>query len=136
LGIERVVSTLTWFVLAGALLSAVIGWAQYIDSDALQDWMMPRSPDRVWANLGQANQLAHYLTLGLACLGYLYATGRLPLRWVIPAVLALTYILGLTGSRTCWLYLGALIILSAVFWRSDRSQVNRRLLLFSIAALA
>jgi len=45
-------------------------------------------------------------------------------------MLALTYILGLTGSRTCWLYLIGLIALSAVFFRLDRSVVNRRLLWF------
>ena len=136
LGVERVASMLSWFLLAGALLSAVIGWAQYIDSDALERVMMPRSPNRVWANLGQANQLAHYLSLGLVSLGYLYATGRLQLRWVITAMLALTYILSLTGSRTCWLYLIGLIALSTVFWRLDRSPVNRRLLLFFVWSLA
>jgi O-antigen ligase len=130
LGVERVASTLSWFLLTGALLSALIGWAQYIDSDALGRVMMPRGPNRIWANLGQSNQLGHYLALGLVSLGYLYATGRLGVRWVVAAMLALTYILGLTGSRTCWLYLIGLIALSAVFFRLDRSVVNRRLLWF------
>ena len=130
LGVERVATTLSWFLLAGGLLSALIGWAQYIDSDALGPVMMPRGPNRIWANLGQSNQLAHYLALGLVSLGYLHATGRLQLRWVVTAMLALTYILGLTGSRTCWLYLIGLIVLSAVFWRLDRSALNRRLLFF------
>ena len=95
--------------------------------------MMPRSPDRVWANLGQSNQLADYLALGLRRLGYLYATGRLPLRWVVPATLALTYILGLTGSRTRWLYLAGLMRLSAVFWAAGSfAASNRRLLLFFV----
>jgi hypothetical protein len=35
LGLERVASTLAWFLVAGALVSAVIAWAQYIESDAL-----------------------------------------------------------------------------------------------------
>ena len=70
------VTSLAWFLLAGALLSALIGWAQHIDSDALGALMMPRSPDRVWANLGQSNQLADYLSLGLVSTGYLYATGQ------------------------------------------------------------
>ncbi len=136
LGLERVVSTLAWFLLAGALASAVIGWAQHIESDALVRLMMPRSPDRVWANLGQANQLADYLTLGVASTAYLHATERLPLRWAAPAVVALSYVLSLTGSRTAWVYLPALIILSAVFWRSDHSRANRRLLVFCTLALA
>ena len=52
LGLERVASTLAWFLVAGALASAVIGWAQHIESDALAQVMMPRSLNRVWANLG------------------------------------------------------------------------------------
>jgi O-antigen ligase len=135
LGLERVASTLSWFLLAGALISALIGWAQHIDSDALQRVMMPRGPIRVWANLGQANQLADYLALGLASVAYLYTTGRLRLRWVVPATLALVYVLSLTGSRTSWVYLAVLVALSAGFWVRDRSAANRRLLAFSAGAV-
>lgn len=137
LGVERVACTLSWFLLAGALASALIGWAQHIDSDALGRVMMPRAPVRVWANLGQANQLADYLGLGLASVAYLYATGRLRLRWVVPATLALVYVLSLTGSRTSWVYLAVLVALSAGIWLRDRSAANRRLLtLFACAAVA
>jgi O-antigen ligase len=135
LGIERVASMLSWFLLAGALASALIGWAQHIDSDALERVMMPRAPLRVWANLGQSNHLADYLALGLIAVAYLYTTGRLRLRWVVPATLALTYILGLTGSRASGLYLAMLIALSAAFWTFDRSAANRRLLAYCSWAL-
>jgi O-antigen ligase len=134
LGLARVAGTLAWFLLAGALVSAFIAWVQHIQSDALGRLVMPRSPDRVWANLGQPNQLADYLALGLASAGYLYASGRLPLRWAVPAILALAYILGLTGSRTAWVYLAGLVALSAGFWGLDRSRPNRRL--FGLCSLA
>jgi O-antigen ligase len=135
LGVERVASTLSWFLFAGALASALIGWAQHIDSDALERVMMPRAPLRVWANLGQSNHLADYLALGLVSVAYLYTTGRLRLRWVVPATLALAYILSLTGSRASWLYLVVLVALSAGFWAFDRSAANRRLLVFCAGAL-
>jgi O-antigen ligase len=135
LGLQRVAAHLAWFVLAGAVLSAVVGWAQHIDSDALGSWMMPRSRDRIWANLGQSNQLADYLTLGLASAAYLFATGRMKLRWALPALLALTYILLLTGSRTSWVYLIALTSLSGIFFGLERSRTTRRLLAFSGCAL-
>ena len=134
-GLARVAGMLAWFLLAGALLSAFIAWAQHIDSDALGRFMMPRSPDRVWGNLGQPNQLANYLVLGLASGGFLYATDKLPLRWAAPATLALAYVLSLTGSRSAWVYLGGLIALSATFWALDRSRANRRLLALSSLAL-
>ena len=136
LGLERVATTLAWFLVAGTVASALIGWTQHIQSDALAWLMMPRSPDRVWANLGQANQLADYLSLGLVSAAYLYASGRLPRRWAALAGLVLAYVLGLTGSRTAWLYLVGLLALSLVFWRSDRSRSNERLLVFLVLALA
>jgi len=136
LGLERVAATFAWFLLAGALASALVGLAQHIGSDAFGGLAMLPSADRVWANLGQANQLADYLTLGLASAAYLHATSRLPTRWAAPAALLLAYILSLTGSRTAWLYLAGLLILSGAFWRSDRSVANRRLLLFFTFALA
>jgi O-antigen ligase len=135
LGLERVVTVLAWFLVAGALASAVLGWAQHIDSDALGPFMMPRSPIRVWANLGQSNQLADYLSLGLVSTAYLYASGRMKVRWAVPILLALTYILALTGSRASWVYLLGLTCVSAAFFVLERSQTNRRLLGFSACTL-
>jgi O-antigen ligase len=132
---EQVVAHLTWFVLAGALASAVIGWAQHIDSNALGAFMMPRSLDRVWGNLGQSNQLADYLALGLASAAWLYATARMRLRWAAPALLALVYILSLTGSRASWVYLLGLSALAALFFVSERTPVTRRLVVFCVCAL-
>lgn len=137
LGLARVAATLGWFLLAGALISAIIASAQHVDSDALGRFSMPRSPDRVWGNLGQPNQLANYLVLGLASGAYLYASDKLPLRWAAPATLALAYVLSLTGSRTAWMYLAGLMALSGTFWALDRSRANRRLLaLCSLALVA
>ncbi len=75
-GLARVAGMLAWFLLVGALLSAIIAWAQHIDSDALGRLMMPRSPDRVWGNLGQPNQFANYLVLGVASGGVLVRHGQ------------------------------------------------------------
>jgi O-antigen ligase len=135
LGLERVIGCFSWFLMAGAIISAVFGWAQHIESDALGSLLMPRSPIRVWANLGQSNQLADYLALGLISTAYLYATARIKLRWALPALLAVSYVLSLTGSRTSWVYLLALIAVSAIFVAFERSQVHRRLLAFSAGAL-
>jgi len=128
LGLERVTTTLAWFLLVGALTSAAVGWAQHIGSDALGKLAMPPSPFRVWANLGQANQLADYLVLGCASAAYLFATGKLPMRWAIPAAIALAYVLRLTESRTIWVYIVMLLALATIFWCLDRSRANRRLL--------
>ncbi|HTO42458.1 MAG TPA: pilin glycosylation ligase domain-containing protein, partial [Burkholderiales bacterium] len=127
LGLERIATILAWFLLVGALASAAVGWAQHIGSDALGRFAMPPSPYRVWANLGQANQLADYLVLGCASAAYLFATGKLAMRWAIPAAIALAYVLRLTESRTTWVYALMLLVLAGIFWCLDRSSTNRRL---------
>ena len=135
LGLERVADTLAWFLVCGAALSAVIGWAQHIESQALSGFIMPRSQNRVWGNLGQANHLGDYLALGLVSTAYLYATGKLRLAWALPLAAALVYVLQLTGSRASLLYLTGAIVLAGAFLSLERSQVNRRLLGFSVYAL-
>jgi len=135
LGLERVAGTLAWFLLCGAAVSAVIGWAQHIESDALSGFMMPRSHDRVWGNLGQANHLGDYLALGLVSTAYLYATGKLRVVWALALAAALVYVLQLTGSRASLLYLTGSIALAGTFFWLERSQVNRRLLGLSIYGL-
>lgn len=135
LGLERVVAALSWFVLVGTVLSAIIGWAQYIESDALGPLAMPRSPDRVWANLGQANQLADYLALGLASLAFLYGTGRLKLGWAMALLIGLSCIFSLTGSRTTWVYLFGIGAITAGFLVFDRSRCNWRFLAVAVGAV-
>jgi O-antigen ligase len=138
LGLERVATTLAWFLFAGALCSAIIGMAQLLDSYAFMSGFVtpPSKEERVWANLAQANHLADYLALGSISAGFLWASRRLRSVYLVLAMILMVYILALTGSRTPWLYLSTLALLSAGFWLADRSAVNRRLLLFSLAALA
>jgi O-antigen ligase len=137
LGLERVATTLAWFLFAGLVACDIIGVTQRLESYAfLRRYITIGSGARVWGNLAQPNHLADYMSLGLASLTYLFAIGRL--RWAYAlAIGALSlYILSLTGSRAAWFYLGALGALSAAFYGFDRTAVNRRLLIASVAALA
>jgi hypothetical protein len=89
----------------------------------------------VWANLAQPNHLADYLALGTISAGFLWAVGRLRLAYLLPAEGVIVYIMALTGSRMPWLYLGTAAVIATVFWLADRSQVNRRLTLFSLGSV-
>jgi O-antigen ligase len=137
LGLERAAVTLAWFLFAGALASAVIGLAQRLDSYGfLRGFVTPAAPGRVWANLAQPNHLADYLALGTLSAGFLWAVGRLRLAYLLASAGLILYIMALTGSRAPWLYLGTPAAISIGFWLAERSPVNRRLALFSLAALA
>ena len=76
LGLERIATVLAWYLFAGLIACSVIGFAQHLGSYAfLGRYITVAAKARVWGNLAQANHLADYMTLGLASLAYLYATG-------------------------------------------------------------
>jgi O-antigen ligase len=137
LGLERVAAVLAWFLFAGLIACSIIGLAQYLGSYAfLGRYITIGSGSRVWGNLAQPNHLADYMSLGLASLAFLFATGRLRLVYALFAGVFSLYILSLTGSRAPWLYLTAFGVLAAVFFAAERSVVNRRLLLVCLLVLA
>jgi O-antigen ligase len=137
LGLDRAATVLAWFLLAGLGACSVVGFSQHIDSYAfLGDYITRASSSRVWGNLAQPNHLADYMTLGLASLAYLFATGRLRLVYAVCVGVFGVYILSLTGARTPWLYLVMLSALAGAFYAGERSAVNRRLLVASLLALA
>jgi O-antigen ligase len=137
LGLERTVAVLAWALFAGALASSIVGLAQHLESYAfLGRFVVVASKAGVWGNLAQPNHLADYLCLGLVSIAYLYAVGRLRLVYALAAGVFALYVLVLTGSRSPWLYLGALLALAAAFFVADRSREHRRLLIAAAAGLA
>jgi O-antigen ligase len=136
LGLERVAAVLAWFLFAGLVACSVIGLAQHLGSYAfLGRYITIASKSRLWGNLAQPNHLADYMTLGLASLAYLFATGRLRVVYAVSAGAVGLYILSLTGARTPWVFLGVFSVLAGGFYAGERSAVNRRLLLVSLLAL-
>ena len=136
LGLERVAVPLAWFLLAGALISSLIGLAQYYESyGGLGRYIVVSSRNRVWANLAQANHLADYLGMGLASIAFLYASARLRLVYMVPAATLVVLVLALTGSRAGILYLAAMVVLAVVLYLGQRSAAHRRLVLFTLASV-
>ena len=94
-------------VLGGALLSTTLAIAQWLSIDTFGMWLadLPFA-SRPYANLGQPNNLATLLMLGLVSCLYLHAIGVLR-RWVGVAIY-LVFGVALTQSRTAWLMFGLL----------------------------
>lgn len=135
-GLETLVTVLSWFVLAGALLSAVIGLAQWLGIPSpLKPFMLPQVSGRIFANTGQPNHLADYIGLGMASLIFLAARGRLWLPVAATAAAPLLVVLVISGSRSAWLYLAALVLLALLQWLLLRSRVASRIAWLSVAAL-
>jgi len=115
LGVALLVRVLASAILVGALLAALLGFAQ--------PWLAPLGwpgyPLRSGGPLGQGNHLNIYLWLGLASALYLHVAGRLPRAafWSAAVVLALAAVL--VGQRSAFLYAVALVAVAAWRWRDD-----------------
>jgi O-antigen ligase len=135
-GLERVAVALAWFLLAGGLVSSVVGLMQFYESYGIAGaFVVVSSGTRVWGNLAQPNHLADYLGMALASTAFLYATGRLRLVYALPAGATVVHVLSLTGSRAGILYVAALIGLALVVFLRERTVANRRLVGFGLCAL-
>lgn len=103
-------------LVAGALLSAVIGVIQHFNMVTPLNAYIARPVDSaISGNLGQANHFAAYLTLGLLSLVYLRERRCVPLAVAVACALPMLFVLGLSGSRSIWLYLFAAFALAAWF---------------------
>jgi O-antigen ligase len=135
-GAERFATVLSWFVVAGSAISAVIGLMQWFGVHTLLvPFMLPQSHGRIYANTGQPNHLANYIFLGLASTGYLWSKGSLRFL-AIPVCAILLAVLALSGSRAVWLYAAAFLLLASGAVLSRPCSHSRRILVFSIAIVA
>lgn len=137
LGLERVVTTLAWFLAIGAVLNCAIGLAQQFETyGPFGRYVISPSRNRLWGNLAQPNHLADYLALGLASVGHLFATRRMHALLSMLAALLAIYVMIHTGTRAVLLYLIAMLAAAAwLAWRSPQPG-GRRLLAFAVLCLA
>jgi hypothetical protein len=136
-GAATFAATLAWFLVAGTLISALIGLIQLFGVQTpLAPLMLPQVHGRIYANTGQPNHLASYLFLGLASAGYLWSTRRLGLVLAVTVCAVLLAVVATSGSRAAWLYAAAFILLCAVMALLRRSAELKRLLIFSVIIAA
>lgn len=131
LGLERLADLLAAALLAGALFQALCGFAQATGVARLP-WVFVGPAGGLRGNVGQPNNLADLLWLGVASGLYLRSRGLLGWPVASAALLCLIPIALLSGSRAIWLYATALLVLSAVWGGPAR----RSLLVGSALALA
>ena len=105
-GIEAVCAAVAAGLAAGALFSAVIGLIQHYNlATPLNPYITRLHSTAIFGNLAQPNHFAAQVTLGLFSVAHLHSRGRLPLGAAAVLVLPLLFVLGLSGSRSVWLYL-------------------------------
>ncbi|MGE0556664.1 MAG: Wzy polymerase domain-containing protein [Burkholderiales bacterium] len=130
-GAETVCAVVAAGLAAGAVLGAVIGVIQHFNlATPLQDYITQPHSSAIFGNMGQPNHYAAYTTLGLFSLAYLHDRQRIALVVAIACAIPLLFVLGLSGSRSVWLYLLAAFALSAWLRAAPgRNGEGRRLFL-------
>jgi O-antigen ligase len=134
IGFAALSTTLAWCLVAGGLLSVIVALLQHYQIHTFVDPLIAvKTSNAVYGNLAQPNHFADYICLGLASLLFLSASGRMA--WAVAAVLAvlLLFVLALSGSRSAWFYLFAMMALSAWWYR--RNQNYAALLIASVALI-
>ena len=115
LGTERAVSILAGVLLLGAVLQAAVGWLQYADLAGEFDGMLMYRQGVVEGQLAQRNHFAHYLMWGMLAAGWLWAQRRLAWFVAVPLMLFVAATMGLTGSRTIFGYVLAMLMLLPLY---------------------
>lgn len=129
LGMATVSTVLAWFVLAGGLLSALGALLQHYHVATVLDAMIAKkAASAVFGNLAQPNHFASYATLALVSLGYLFARGSLNRTAAVACGVPLLLVLALSGSRSAWFYLAALLALAAWLRVRDGNEISVRAL--------
>ena len=120
----------TWFLLPvqallwAALLSAFMALLQWLSlTDSMTTYVIHTEPgDRVFANLGQPNQLASLLLMGTVSLTYLYERKQLGRPALILGGICMSWAILLTESRTALL---SAVFVSLFFAYKSRSFESR-----------
>ncbi|MDK4683393.1 Wzy polymerase domain-containing protein [Kingella negevensis] len=134
LGAERVISVLAGALLVGSLAQATVGWLQYTGwASKFSGYLMYRA-GIVEGQLAQRNHFAHYLMWGVLSAGWLWSQRRLAAWLALPAMFYIAATMGLTGSRTVFGYMLAMLLLLPVYRVISGCKSNHTVLMLGIAA--
>lgn len=129
LGAAAITVVLSWCALTGGELSVLVALLQHYQISTFLDPVIVREVvGGVHGNVAQPNHFANYIALALASLAYLHASGRLQGAVAITAGAPLIFVLGISGSRSAWLYLGGAFALAVLLQRRFTDPVRKRLL--------
>lgn len=135
-GLAVLGEVLAWFILGGGVLNALAGLLQHYEwRGILEPFIASKITAAVYGNLVQPNHFASHIATALASLLFLHARGRMHgVVAALPAFLLL-FVLSLAGSRSAWLYLGVILVLTAWLRCLRQGVDSQRLLFFALLLL-
>lgn len=133
-GLSLAVEVFAWALFVGAAMNTFAGLSQHYDwQTPLRYLIDTQMATAVYGNLAQPNHYADYLAMGLVSLVYLYARGRVHAGIAVVAAAPMVFAMGLSGSRSAWVFVIALPLLALLLLR--RGATNRRWLWATVVVL-
>lgn len=122
---SHILNYFMWGFIISSVFSSSIGFYQFFNPWHGELWVFPLQGNRVYANLGQPNQLATLILLGILSIGYLNRSKNNILLILIPFFSSVLY---LTQSRTVWTF----IILGFIILIVKRKVITKQFFIFFI----
>ena len=120
LGWEKLVTALAWGLVIGGMVNLGIVALQFVTRTG---GAIPWLPNLVsYGAISQANHFADFTALATASLIYLYTKERFSLSFFALILISFLMMLSFSGSRSAWLYLAAITILTISLYVSIRKQ--------------
>lgn len=135
LGHTALADLLAAALLAGALIEGLTGALQASGIGRLP-WIFVGPAGGLRGNVGQPNNFADYLWLGVASCIYLRCRDRLSSPFAAAALAVLVPLSLLSGSRSVWFHAGALALLGQTWMGRHPDAAHRRLRTWAWTALA
>ena len=127
-GAEKLCMVVASSLAVGALLSALAGVIQFFELKTPLNVLIAQPTGvALFGNLAQANHFASHATLGLLSLAYLSGRSARAALAAGLCALPLLFVLGVSGSRSVWLYLLAAFVLAAWLRRIAGDRASKRI---------
>ncbi len=137
MGERPVVHALQWWLAIAGALVAASGFIQYYHTPFSAGTFVVAQPVNMMIGvIGQSNNFANYLGIGLLSVASLHSRGALSF---VPAALiglVASGALALSGSRTSWGYMAIVFALVPLLFRGGHPEAGRKFLRIAVLSLA
>lgn len=133
-GQDSLLLTLAWALAIGATVQAMVAIIQFVGADSVVPLILPpKEQYQAVGQMGQRNQLGHYLMWGVLACAYLWHKQALKPVFVLMLLFFLTASMGLVGSRTIIAFAITLSISISCLWILTQEKHKHLLKLFGVA---
>jgi len=124
-------------VCAASIASVGVALVQWTGAISLGIWGVEMPPGgRPYGNVAQPNHLCTIAFLGLCSLALLHERGRIGVTGLVVGAVWLIFGMVMTGSRTGWLQMGALVLMAVVLHRRSALRTGALPVIAAVALYA